>query len=99
MAKRRNYSGAAMVPSYEPPPQPAPYPAFPTRQNGTDGKMDFVGMIAKGESARGFVAQTANGTARGPGNTGWNKQYDFGPDMQVQPCGPWKSGPSDRTGE
>jgi hypothetical protein len=102
MAKKRNGAMGIMAVAFEMPPEPPAYGAFPKRQNQgqTAGKMDFVGMIEKGESPRGFRAQTANGTASDQG-TGWNRPYDYGmgPERQVEPKGPWQDGPNNRTGE
>jgi hypothetical protein len=102
MAKRKGMTGfmAAVPMSFEPTAEPPAYGAFPTRQNqgkGDQEKIDFVGLIAKGESSRGFIAQTANGTSRDQG-TGWNRDEPWS-SSQLEPRGPWKSGPSNRTGE
>ena len=61
-------------------------------------KMKFEDMIEFGENARGFTAQTANGTAKWAG-TGWNQRaYDFEAE-QIDPV-PTASGPrTNRTAE
>ncbi len=59
--------------------------------------MNFEKLIAKGENAKGFTSQTANGTAHTFG-TGWNR--DEPTEMpQVKVGGPWQDRRSTRTGE
>jgi hypothetical protein len=86
--------------SFEPTAEPPAYGAFPTRQNqgkGDQEKIDFVGLIAKGESSRGFIAQTANGTSRDMG-TGNNRDQPWSsPQLSPEPL--WPRGPHNRTGE
>ena len=76
------------------------YPAFPTCQDqGPSMKnLNFVQAYAKGESGKGFTAQTANGTAKDQG-TGWNRDEPWSSDWTAPEGGPWKGGPSNRTGE
>lgn len=53
-------------------------------------------LIAKGENARGFTSQTANGTAKaGTNQPGWNRQWDWEKPM-AEPTGPWSG---NRSGE
>jgi hypothetical protein len=62
-------------------------------------KMDFEGMIRKGENPLGFTAQTPNGTAHWQG-TGWNKQWNWDMETpQVDPDRTRPAGRSNRTGE
>ena len=60
-------------------------------------KMDFEKMIGAGENAKGFTAQTPNGTAHATG-TGWNKGWDWSSD-QLEPDPTRPAGRSNRTGE
>ena len=53
-------------------------------------KIDFEKLIAKGENAKGFTSQTANGTARWRG-TGWNRDEAFSM-PEIAPRGPWRGG-------
>ena len=87
------------VPAPMPATMPA-YPAFPTCQDqGPSMKnLNFVQAYAKGESGKGFVSQTANGTARDMG-TGHNRDDERWTWPQASEGGPWKGGPSNRTGE
>jgi hypothetical protein len=60
-------------------------------------KMNFEGMIKKGENPDGFTAQTNNGTARAMG-TGWNKREPWSsPEVEPDPTRP--AGRNNRTGE
>jgi hypothetical protein len=60
-------------------------------------KMNFEGMIGKGENPRGLTAQTCNGTARATG-TGWNENGPCSwPEMEPNPTRP--AGRNNRTGE
>ena len=69
-------------------------------------KLDFEKMIGEGENAKGFTAQTANGTARWHG-TGWNKNGRggwsaggyCGDGQQLEPDATRPTGRSNRTGE
>ena len=91
---------AAMPSPFMTAPDRPAYPAFPTCQDqGPSMKnLNFVQAYAKGESGKGFTAQTANGTARDMG-TGWNRDEPWSSDWTAPEGGPWKGGPSNRTGE
>jgi hypothetical protein len=100
MAKRKMSADPQLSPYLESPEPPA-YGSFPKRQNqgrGDQGGIDFAGLYAKGESPKGFVAQTANGTARDMG-TGQNKQWGGWNEPQVREEGAWQRPFSNRTGE
>lgn len=69
--------------------------------------MDFEKLIGEGENAKGFTAQTPNGTAHWKG-TGWNKGCRggwaaqdgcWGTAEQVEPDATRPAGRSNRTGE
>ena len=72
----------------------------PVPRKTNPSKMDFEGLIAKGEMAgpSGFKSQTVNGTAHWSGS-GWNRDYDWGPKEQVEATGPWSGARTNRTGE
>lgn len=102
MAKRKDITGfmAAVPMRFEPPEEPPAYGKFPSRQNqgaSDQEKIDWCGLIAKGESPRGFRAETANGTAHDMG-TGYNRERPWsGPQLSPEPL--WPRGPSNRSGE
>ena len=69
--------------------------------------MDFENLIGDGENAKGFTAQTPNGTAHWKG-TGWNKNGRggwaandccWGDGAEVEPDATRPAGRSNRTGE
>lgn len=59
--------------------------------------IDFEKMIGAGENAKGFTAQTPNGTAHATG-TGWNKDEPYSW-PEVEPDRTRPAGRSNRTGE
>ena len=60
-------------------------------------KMNLENLIKDGENAKGFTAQTANGTAHWRG-TGWNRVYDYEA-LQCEPEPTRPAGRNNRTGE
>lgn len=61
-------------------------------------KMNFEGMIKRGENPKGFTSQTANGTAHYKG-TGFNKVWDYEREQLPPDATRPDDGRSNRTGE
>ena len=67
------------------------------RRPAAQRRMDFEGMIGRGENRDGFTSQTVNGTSHWKG-TGWNEDWQYS-QAQVPPGGTRPAGRSNRTGE